>query len=360
MFLYYIPAALFQPIYLTIIFVLTVLAFRDVKRPPHVKEQSTTSFLICLFFIWFIGNRPVSDVFFDMMGYAIAYVFELRWEGFQTDINNVLFVNLSKYMADGMHAHYTTYFQVLAILFFLPAYFACRKFFPNHTLLSFLVFLGAFSTFGGAVNGLKNGIATSFFALALAYRYHDMKLMVLFICCSIGFHHSMQLMIGALAITFVLRDTKYYFTVWLVCLVLCALHVTYFQEMFLGFTDDQAAKYLDTSKTDTAGGFRPDFILYSAVPIAMGYYMKFRCKWEDKMYDLLLNVYLAANSLWLLCMYANFTNRIAALSWSIYPWVLLYPCFRVNDQNHFVVKNRNIIIMMHLSFTMFMHFVLGR
>ena len=60
------------------------------------------------------------------------------------------------------------------------------------------------------------------------------------------------------------------------------------------------------------------------------------------------------NGLWLLCMYANFTNRIAALSWLLYPIVLIYPYFSVNIQ----IKNKNktfsVVMAVHLLFTLFM------
>jgi hypothetical protein len=38
-----------------------------------------------------------------------------------------------------------------------------------------------------------------------------------------------------------------------------------------------------------------------------------------------VNTYLLANSLWILLIEANFSNRFAYLSWFMMPWVLLYP-----------------------------------
>lgn len=336
------------------------MAIRDVKRPPHVKEKSGMSLLVCLLFIWFIGNRPVHIVFADMMVYAVDYVFVHRtWEGFNFDRQNIIYDNLIRYMAAGIHAHYTTFFQLMSVLFFLPMHYACKKFIPNHILLSFLAFSGAFVTFYTATNGFKGGAATSMFALALAYRYSNPALMVFWVAMSFGFHHSMQLMIASLILTFFIKNPKYYFYGWALSLVLCVFHVSYFQDLFAGMTDERGAGYLNATG-ETVSGFRLDFVLYSMAPIVMGYYMKFKCKWEDKNYDLLLCVYLASNALWLLCMYSAFTNRIASLSWSLYSLVLLYPCFRMEDQENFVVKNRNLIIMAHLAFTMFMHFILGR
>lgn len=353
---YFLPAHLYCTVYLLVVFVLTIMAIRDKKRNPDEKEKMGLSFMICLFFIWFIGNRPVHVVFCDMMVHAIEYVFVIKWEGFDAHAENIIFDNLMKYMADGIHAHYTTFFQLMSLLFFLPMYYACRKIVPNQTLLAFLAFLGAFVSFGASTNGFKGGVACSFFALGLAYRYKNIGLSILCILISLGFHHSMQLMLASFALTFFVKDTKYYFYGWAICLILCVLHVNYFQEILAGVTDEKGAGYLNASG-EGASGFRPDFVLYSAVPIVVGAIMKFKYEWKNRVYDLLLQVYLTSNALWLLCMYSYYTNRIASLSWSLYSLVLLYPCFMVEDKRHFVVKNRNLFVMAHLGFTMFMQFI---
>lgn len=104
-------------------------------------------------------------------------------------------------------------------------------------------------------------------------------------------------------------------------------------------------------------GFRIDFVIYSVMPVLMGYFVKYKYKLEDKLYDVILNIYLVTNGVWMLCMYAQFTNRIAYLSWCMYPIVLVYPCFAIDNQTHPLVANRNKIIGLHLTFTLFMEFI---
>jgi hypothetical protein len=46
---------------------------------------------------------------------------------------------------------------------------------------------------------------------------------------------------------------------------------------------------------------------------------------SDPFYARLVNTYLLANTLWILVIYAEYSNRFAYLSWFMMPWVLLYP-----------------------------------
>lgn len=45
----------------------------------------------------------------------------------------------------------------------------------------------------------------------------------------------------------------------------------------------------------------------------------------DPFYARLVNAYLFSNAIWVLLIYANFSNRFAYLSWFMMPWLLLYP-----------------------------------
>ena len=55
----------------------------------------------------------------------------------------------------------------------------------------------------------------------------------------------------------------------------------------------------------------------------------------------------------MLCMYANFTNRIAYLSWFLYPIVLIYPYLN-EDWGVNKYKIFSMVVFLHLSFTLFM------
>ena len=151
---------------------------------------------------------------------------------------------------------------------------------------------------------------------------------------------------------------KYYFYIWLFCLIISSLHINFFQFLLASYADEQAQGYLNPDELGNTyiTGFRFDFVLYSAVPVWIGY-KKYRNQYNSKVYWLLLNLYVLTNSIWMLCMYASYTNRIAYLSWFLYPWVLLYP-FVDNKGNLRLSKKRLLaIINGHFAFTLFMTFV---
>ena len=141
--------------------------------------------------------------------------------------------------------------------------------------------------------------------------------------------------------------------------MMAAAHVSFFAEFFSGFTTEHGAEYLlsDSADDGTKGGFRIDFILYSAIPVLVGWYAVFKKKMHlSNLYKNLLNLYLCLNGVWMLCMYAAFTNRIAYLSWFLYPIVLVYP-FLQEDWGKGRYRTFSMVMLGHLGFTLFMSIV---
>jgi hypothetical protein len=234
-------------------------------------------------------------------------------------------------------------------------YLACCKLFPKDSLYAFVIYLGAFSTFSYATNGIKAGAAASIFLCALAYK--DQKIKALFfLLLSLGFHHSMILPIAAYIACLCYKNSRVYFGFWVLCILISAAHITIFQELFGSMSDENGAAYLSTDDDGYRSGFRPDFIFYSSFPVLVGYYAIFKHKYSSKFYKFLFNTYLLTNSVWMLCMYASFTNRIAYLSWLMLPIVLIYPFFDkefVSNQ----YQKLNKVAVWHLMFTILMQVV---
>lgn len=354
---------LYQPIYLLIISILTFVVchkyselYIDNVRMP-IYSQALYAGMLAIFMILFIGLRPIRGHFVDMWNYKVNYMmfnygkpFKFTWE---TD--NFLFDNFMAWLGAN-HVAIEWFFLLVAAFYFGLLYLACRKLFPNDTLLSFLVYLGAFSTFSYGTNGIKAGAAASIFLVALAYK-DNLKVCIPLLWVSLGFHHSMLAPVVAFAIAFFYRKPKYYLYGWLFCLLLAAAHVTYFMEYFSGFTDDHGAKYLNTNVKNTVlyvSGFRPDFILYSAVPIFLGYYYIQKEKIISDTYNFLWCVYTITNCVFLLCTYGTFINRIAYLSWLMLPFVLLYPVLYC-EEDAFQLRNLSYVVYGHLGFTLFMN-----
>lgn len=343
----------YQYIYLAIVSVLSFSLFSRYRAEERSVPNNAASILLLVFMILFIGLRPVSGkVFVDMGGYAYHYR-QLLGQPFEFDptAENYLFDNLAPFMAS-MSMPLWSFFTVIAAMYFGFMCWACKRFFGDDVYAAFLVCLAAFSTFSYGTNGIKAGMAASFFLLAMSYM-DRWWLCIPMALLSKGLHHSMSLPIVAFFCALLYSKPKYYFYVWVLSIFMALAHVGVFAQFFASLTDDRGAGYL-IGETTTHVGFRLDFILYSAMPVWLGWRYLKRNPDCSLTYRRLLCTYLLANSVWMLCMYANFNNRIAYLSWFMYPIVLIYPILKdewdETERYPFFAK----VGSYHLCFTLFM------
>ena len=363
-----IPAKSYYTIYLILVTIITLITyFKYDKRNGNItsplnKRKKDGTFILAILMVLFIGFRPESYVFVDMMNYINYY--HALYEGnifiFDKEAENLIFDNYlawvgSKYLGTSF------FFVSIAAIYFICTYIACRRMFPRDTLAAYLVFLAAFSTFSYGTNGIKAGAAAAIFLMALSYR-DNLKICVPLILVSWGFHHSMVMPIVAFIMTLIYKNSKVYFAAWCLCLLIAVFHITFFQQLFADILSDSGnsgANYLNEQNADWGGrtGFRIDFVIYSTMPILVGYWSVYKKKMQlSKLYMCLLNLYMTLNGTWLLCMYANFTNRIAYLSWFLYPVVLIYPYLNENwGPSRYKTFSR--VMLAHLGFTLFMKFI---
>lgn len=322
-------------------------------------RQNVNTLILALILAVFIGFRPVSGRYFvDMANYHQYYwtIYEGSTFNLDLETDNLIFDNLFAWWGS-MRLGSTSFFLCIATIYFVAAFLGIRRLFPNDTWAAYLVFLAAFSTFSYGTNGIKAGAAASLFIWAMGYR-DNLKICIPLILLSWGFHHSMQLPVAAFILTLFFKNPKWYFYGWVACFFLSLAHVSYFANLFASMSDESGAGYLAGGYDDgTKGGFRIDFILYSAMPVLVGYWVLFKKRLQvSGLYRDLLNLYLCTNGVWMLCMYANFTNRIAYLSWFLYPVVLVYP-FLNEDLGPRRYQLFSKVMMFHLAFTLFMAFV---
>ena len=358
----------YSHIYIWLVTILSLVIFSRYSYYPQGRldiARTGRQFgvdILSLFLVFFIGLRPVSAQYFlDMAVYSMSYETYFG-EPFIFDWNatNKLYDNLFLFFASNRIPS-SYFFLTLAAIYFIGIAWSTSSLFPRDSMAAFLVCLGAFSTFSYGTNGIKAGAAASLFLVALAlFQKRKMIGAVLFFLLSLGFHHSMILPVAAFIVCLFVKNPKWYFAFWILCLVIAAFHITYFQHLFASFSNESGSRYLsgggETIRTDIFGGFRMDFILYSVAPIVIGWIAVFNKRVVSKHYPLLLNIYTLVNAIWLLCMYAEFTNRIAYLSWFMYPIVLIYPL--LNER--FGIKQYSIfeiVAFLHLLFTLVLRYL---
>ena len=357
-------APYYKYLYLLIVTICTLacyVKYNTNANSQHV-DRGNSALVLAVLMALLIGIRPVHDVFADTVGYA-AYYRYLSHEDFLFSINveNLVFDNVLAWMSSNGFS-VSAFFTACSFTYFIGRWWAYKKMFPQNTLVAFLMFLGAFISYTSSVNGFKAGAAASLFCCAIACKDDFPKRLwrpALFLTLSFGIHHSMYVCIAGYIVCLFYKNTKVYLAFWLLALACAVLHVSYFQILFAGLTDQKGASYLITNgDSGWITGMRYDFVIYSAMPVLLGWYIRFKKNIVIEGYDFVLNLYLLMNGMWMLCMYASFTNRIAALSWFMYPMVLCYP-FLKGYKLQKISNNLSIakVMLYQLCFTLFMEII---
>lgn len=131
----------------------------------------------------------------------------------------------------------------------------------------------------------------------------------------------------------------------------------------MGF-DDRMTDYFQSQddakvmKQFSETGFRFDFLLYSAMPVLMTWYVTIKRNFEDRTFNIIAVTYILANAFWVMVIRAAYSNRFAYLSWFLYPIVIVYPLLRFrlwDDQD----RKTALILLLYEGFT-FIMFLLGQ
>ncbi|RZJ34854.1 MAG: EpsG family protein [Flavobacterium sp.] len=314
--------------------------------------------LFAAFVIVHIGLRPIDPAFVDMTMYA--HMFNLFADG-TNDVTaiegdrgfNMFLLVTSKIMT------VKTFFLVCALLYIVPLIIASFRWFKNLWFYGFLMLVISFSFLGYGVNGIRNGIATSLFILALSF-WDRKVIMAALLVLSISFHKSMSLPIFALVATLFHNNVRTYLKGWIAAIPISLIVGNLFVTLFttLGFDDARVNIYFnETAIDDPVSGFRWDFILYSATGVFAGWYFIVKKNFSDPLYARIVNIYLIANAFWILIIKAGFSNRFAYLSWFLLAVVITYPMIKVRilkDQHNVLGK----IIVVYFMFTYLLNYIL--
>lgn len=365
-----IPSVYYHTVYLIFVSLLSIFTFfpyntystkRLLNTQTHTRDLSLFVLVLLTFYIGF--RSPTSQIFGDTYAYTRWYnnvigdIFIWDW-----NVQNFLFINVMLWMSS-VRIPVEFFYVFVAFLYFGGIWLCCRKIFPEDTLTTFVIYLAAFSTYAAGVNGLKAGAAASMFLVSISMHENNQKIWsFVFLFFSLGMHHAMLMPITAFFICCFIKNPKFYAAFWIICFIMAALHVTFFQNLFVGFgedIDEKVVGYLageGNAFMKQKTGFRIDFILYSFLPILVGWVAVFKKNIKSEAYFFLLNLYTFINGIWMLCMYALFTNRIAYLSWLMYPIVLIYP-FLKEKWGPGQYKTFKWVAYGHLAFTLFMYFI---
>lgn len=347
---------------IVLLFVLSKAYQSNLEDLQNLKSKTVLGYFVLLFSIFYMGMRPISwQHFGDMSTYAAA--FEKYATGEKVDAQkDVYFEYFLEFCSKIMDVN--TFFVVCAALYILPMYFISKKYFKQYWFYSLYVMVISMSFWAYGVNGIRNGIATSIFLLAISMERKIFTALLLLL--AVSFHKSMFLPIAAYLATLVNNNTKTYLKIWLLSIPVSLVLGGFWESLFKSFgffEDERLNTYLSDSDAEVMSqfsntGFRWDFLLYSLAGIYAGWYFIIKRGYEDKMYKHIFNTYVLANAFWILVIRASFSNRFAYLSWFLLGIVTIYPLLKLKffPNQHIKVAR---ILLATFAFTYLMYFLTG-
>jgi hypothetical protein len=340
-----------------IIFINSKVAYLQDRN--NLKNLGLVGFLLLFFILIFMGLRPVSGKYFgDTLTYS--YIFNDYKTGDLQGRDNVEFsfrilVEIcSKIM--GING----FFFVCALLYVLPLYYASRKIFNQYWFLAFIMLVTSMSFWSYGTNGIRNGLATSFFIYGLTKSTIKSQLIWFFI--AFGFHKSVTLPILGYLLTLKFNTPRGFLIFWFSCIPFSLLIGSSFQDLISGaFEDERLNSYFYNTtqlKEFSKIGFRWDFLAYSSTGIFAGWYFIVKRKFQDKFYTKIYSIYVFANACWILVIKSAFSNRFAYLSWFMLGLIIVYPFLKQQFfKNQYAVLGT--ILGAYFTFTFILEVIIG-
>lgn len=338
-------ATLYYPVYLGLVTLMT-LVYANIlsKQSNHSliegKKDLGIMGLWAVVFILLVGLRPLSGrAFGDTVNYARSYyayqtgamVYDSGADSGGEWVFSLFMYWCSQRMSVNM------FFLLVEIGYVAPLMVACRRLIPNRADVALLFCMSAFSFFTYGVNGIRNGWACSLVILAFSYvRGSNKEKILAAVLCFLAYniHHSTALPILCLLVSPFVRNIRFAIGFWVASIFVSLVAGGAVENFFTSFGfDDRMVSYGSANIDEdmfSDVGFRWDFLLYSAMPIWLGWYVVQKRGAADANYKLLVISYILCNAFWVMMIRASYSNRFAYLSWFLYPIVLAYPVLRLD------------------------------
>ncbi len=368
-----VPRDLYNPVFYWVMFsfcIITCFLYWSSQGCEKLlkKKSAVFPFLYAVILIIYIGLRPSSWRFGDMGMYRHLWnVIDISSFDNFFDFNSEWFFIFVLKICKILVPNVQFWFLFVELIYIGCQFWACKKLLWENVWLAILFVFFSYSFYSYGTNGIRNGMGCAIMMLAISYfcdRTQNSTFVgfVLFIL-AYGCHRSMIIPMSALLVSlYVIKDIKTSVVIWLGCIFVSIFAGNAFIGFFerLGF-DNRMSEYAHASEAIMSSfsrtGFRWDFLLYSAMPVWLAWYVSSKGI-QDKTFTLLANTYIIANSFWVLICRVAFSNRFAYMSWFMYALVIAYAVIRVpiwQNQDNKAGK----ILFAHTAFTIIM-FVLGK
>ncbi len=352
--------------FLIVVGILPLLKYKRLEDFPEINKWLGVVLLIIIT-VFFIGFRnPYGD--WRYLGDTYNYTRKFLAISNNLEFNEKKDLGFYVYMRLMSGIGNVTFFYIVsAFLYIVPPYFTFRKWLGQNAYFALVIYISSMSFWGFAINGLRNGLATSFFIFALAFLNRKL-IMAAIIVLAITFHKSIILPTAALILVQFFSNSLLLIKVWLFSIPVSFLFGRKIMSMLgtilsssVSAIDKRSASVLSSEASEevsavTTSSFRIDFIVYSGAFVYLGYYFLHKLGYKSKLYTQLFQMYLITNTIWVFVIYAPFTNRTAYLSWFLIPIIISYPIVNMpnfENQSKFI----GIAILGSLAFTWLLFYI---
>lgn len=259
--------------------------------------------------------------------------------------------------------NYQGWFILTAAIYVGNYFWAAQRLAKEYAYVLLFMFLCYFQFYSYGTNTIRAGLASSFILLGVSFVNRPIIMIVLMAVGSC-IHSSMLIPIAAIGCAYFYRKSRVYLWIWIMAIIFSYLSGANFEAYVSDLAQDsRGAKYLmvDAAHTRYKVGFRWDFLMYSALPVIVGYYYIYTRGFKSKIYALLYNTYLLVNTFWVLVIRANFTDRFAFLSWFLMPVILVYPLITKQFYRDISAQYRELMLIVSIqaSFFFLMYMMYG-
>ena len=316
-----------------------ILCFRNTGQLIKGWKFPFFGLLIMLLGWYYIGTRPIDKVG-DSELYSTIYnlVAFNKWTDFKSTPSEWFWSSVEwSCLRAGITA--SGWFMVVAAFYFIGHAIAISRWLPRNFTFGVIFVVSAISFGAYSYNGLRQGMAAALCLAGLSLLpvedKRNIKMLIiggLLLFCGASSHTSMIMFGLCAAVAYFCPGMRKAYVVWGVCLLLSPIATSFSTQLgalFISVGRFSTYSALEATTAYANLGWRWDFIIYSALPVLVAWYITERRRIEDKTYMLIASTYLYANAGWLLVNSIAYSNRFAYISWCLYPFVLCYPLLRM-------------------------------
>lgn len=347
---------MYNKLYISFIIIVLIFTILKLVIRGNGKEDALPTifplktFLLGIVVIGFIAFFP-ADYGSDKERYLDLFL-NIETKSFKKDIGWVYYNKIIQFIFNDSNV----FFLITAMLYLYGNYvFIKKSVHKNYVFYIFLTTIGSLGFYAYGVNTIRSGIGLSLLLLAIINRKNWRFILFLFL--SIIIHKSLIIPAFAFIITKFYSNTKRLLLIWVVFLITSIINiidVSDFLKNTFADSDERIEVYIGVESSELYNaGFRVDFLIYSILPLLVGFYYIYKQNFKDLFYMRLFNMYIIVNCFWLLLIRIPFTDRFAYLSWFLIPFIALYPLFYIPN-----IKKRNIKLAFTMSIIVLLNFIL--